>query len=207
MSITTPVIADLTEATLEGSGVFDILMRANKAHLEAEYKQNRLKGPEYSTVYLGSLQAVMQTGLAFLLQKDKVALDALLIEQQVLLAQVEVLKANVQLQILQASLLKIPAELALLEAQTAQAEQQTLNLAAQKFEIEAKTELTVQQKANAILEGTVLVAQECKLRAEFDLLVQGLSKSGQETLLLAQKVATEKAQVLALGVDDNSVLG
>ena len=44
---TTPItLDDLTTATVEGSGVFDVLMRANKAHLEQEFKLNRIKGTD-----------------------------------------------------------------------------------------------------------------------------------------------------------------
>jgi hypothetical protein len=57
------------------------------------------------------------------------------------------------------------------------------------------------------LEGNVLVATECKLKAEFDVLQSTNLKTTHETGLLAQKTATERAQVTALGVDDNSVVG
>ena len=67
--------------------------------------------------------------------------------------------------------------------------------------------MITQQKANAVLEGTVLVAQECKLRAEFDNLMANLLKTGQETALLTQKVVTERAQTSAVGVDPDSVIG
>ena len=59
--MTAITIANLTQATVDGTGVFDVLMRANKAHLEAEFAKGRIKGSEYATVYLGSLQAVLQT--------------------------------------------------------------------------------------------------------------------------------------------------
>ena len=72
MAVLPLVITDLTQGTLEGMGVFDALMRANKVHLEAEFQKNRIKGPEYATVYLGSLQAVMQAALTFLSQSQKV---------------------------------------------------------------------------------------------------------------------------------------
>jgi hypothetical protein len=126
-------------------------MRANKAHLEAEFNKDRIKGAEYATVYLGSLTQVMQTALQFLLSKEKVRLENELLEKQAL--------------------------------------------------------LVTEQTANAVLEGKVLVAQECKLRAEYDLILANILKANQETALLSQKVASERAQTTALGVDDNSVLG
>jgi hypothetical protein len=144
-------VTDLTQGTLAGTGVFDVLMRANKAHLDAEFEKNRIKGAEYSTVYLGSLTQVMQTALQFLLTKKKEDLEAQLLEKQIA--------------------------------------------------------LTEQQRLNAIAENAVLVAQECKLRAEFDLIQANILKANQETSLLAQKVATERAQVTALGVDEDSIVG
>lgn len=277
-------ITALTEATLDGTGVFDVLMRANKAHLESEFTKNRIKGPEYSTVYLGSLTQVMQTALQFILSKEKANLEAQLLEQQILLAQVEVQKATATLAqieaqtllvnqqrtnliaealnipkqgdvlvaqknqvnqqtenltaegvnipkqglVLDAQKLNLSAEKLRIEAQTsqitaetynipkqgllidankAQVTQQTLNLTAQKLQVEAQTDLVNQQQANAVVENTVLIAQECKLRAEYDLTMGNVLRAAQETTLLSQKVATERAQTTALGVDDNSVLG
>jgi hypothetical protein len=247
--MTTIAVADLTQATLEGTGVFDVLMRANKAHLEAEFNKNRIKGAEYATVYLGSLTQVMQTALQFLLTKEKTDLEAQLLQKQILLAQKQIDKATAELtqieaqtllinqqkanlvaeslnipkqglvldaqklQIAQqttnllAESLNIPKQGLLIDANKAQVTQQTDNLVSQKAQVIAQTELVVQQKANAIIEGTVLVAQECKLRGEFDLIVANTVKAAQETALLTQKVATERAQVVAMGVDDNSVIG
>ena len=192
--ILTPItLPQLTEATTTGSGVFDVLMKATKAHLEQEFTQGRIKGAEYATVYLGSLEAVMQNALEFLLQKDKVALDAELVKQQVELAkadllikQVELEKTRAELTILEKTVLKTDAEVELLTAQAALARAQT---------------------ANEALQGKVLIAQECKLRAEYDVLLSTNLKTKEETSLLLWKTNTEKAQTLALGVDDNSVIG
>ena len=214
-------LQDLTQTTLDGSGVFDTLMRSMKAHLEAEYQKGRIKGTEYSTVYLGSLTAVLDASLNFLLQREKVALEAELMAQQILVAQAEVEKARAQVQIAGVELLKvgiekdilllskdkIPAEIAHLEAQTEVARQQQINLASEDLHTKAKTTLTTNQATNAVTEGLVLAAQKCKLDAEFDLTKESTLKAGQETALLAQKVVSEKAQVSALGVDGDSVIG
>ena len=63
------------------------------------------------------------------------------------------------------------------------------------------------QTANEALQGKVLIAQECKLRAEYDVLLSTNLKTKEETALLLWKTNTEKAQTMALGVDDNSVIG
>lgn len=284
VTLTPITLPQLTEATTNGSGVFDVLMKATKAHLEQEFTQGRIKGAEYATVYLGSLEAVMSNALQFLLQKDKTILEGELLNKQIALAEVELAKANAELLIIQQGLPKIQAEIANLQAQTAltqqqkeniaaealnipkqgilldaqalqvqkqteiasqevlikqqqvltaQAEvevaraklvnipkegalldaqaavqnQQSRNLASEKLGIEARTLLTTQQTANAVLEGKVLTAQECKLRAEYDVLLSTNLKTREETALLLWKTNTEKAQTMALGVDDNSVIG
>lgn len=147
-------IEEVTQGTLEGSGVFDTLMRANKVHLAAEFAAGRIKGTEYATVYLGSLEAVMKASLEFLVQR---------------------------------------AQIVLLDKQALQAQQTTANL--------------VLTSNNIPKEGLVMDATVCKLKAEFDLLVTDNLKSVQETALLTQKVVTEKAQTMSVGVDDSSVIG
>ena len=170
--MTALVISELTTAEVAGTGVFDVLMRSAKSHLDQQFKDGRIKGPEYATVYLGSLELAMQTGLAFVLQQRKNDLEAQLLDKQLLLADKELVKAD--------------AAIAQLTAQTA---------------------LVTQQTANAVIEGEVLTAQKCKLQAEFDFTQAQTLKSAQELALLTQKTATERAQITALGVDADSVVG
>lgn len=149
--MTAITVSDLTSGALNGTGVFDELMRSIKTHLSEEYSNNRIRGAEYATVYLGAMQSVMDRALEFLLQQQKVDLEAQLLQAQITLVD--------------------------------------------------------QQAANAILEGTVLEATECKLRAEFDLLMEQKLKAISETALLNQKKVTEQAQTSGTGIDTGSVLG
>ena len=130
-------IANLTEASVGGNGVFDIMMRTVKAHLEQEYSKNRIRGVEYSTVYLGALETTMQHALAFLVQNQKIGLEATLLQKQL----------------------------------------------------------------------DIAIATECKLKAEYDLLMLQKDRTTAETALLTQKLQTEKAQTMALGIDEDSVVG
>lgn len=143
--------SDLTAATIDGTGVFDVLMKAAAAHLEGEFSKNRIKGAEYSEVYLGAMTQVLQTATQFLLTKQKADLEAQLLTKQIALVE--------------------------------------------------------QQKLNAEVENTVLVAQECKLRAEYDLTMANILRVNEEIALLTQKTATERAQTTALGVDADSLVG
>lgn len=144
MPIEPITISDLTQGTVNGTGVFDELMKAVNAQIDYQFKQTRLQGSDFATVYLGSMQATLNAALNFLNNRDKLALEANLIEEQI-----------------------------------------------------------NSEKLNQLL----IKAQTCKLKAEYDLTIATIAKTNKESDLLAQKITTEKAQVLELGVDDNSVIG
>lgn len=130
--MTAITIADVTQTTLDGTGVFDTLMRANKAHLEAEFAKNRIKGPEYATVYLGSLEAVLRASMEFLLAQQRVDLEAQLLTHQVANAIIEgtVLtaqkcKLDAEFELLQNQKLKTAAETTLLNQKVITEQAQT----------------------------------------------------------------------------------
>lgn len=123
-------VSELTEIKLDGVGVFDALMRTAKVHLDAEFKESRIRGPEYSQVYLGLFNSCMSTAMEFLALKKKVTLEV-----------------------------------------------------------------------------DILQAQLCLLQSQYDASRAQVLKTESETDLMKQKIITEKAQTMELGVDDNSVVG
>lgn len=68
--LSTP-IEKLTTIAVDGTGAFDVLMRATKLHLVEEFEAGRITGNEYTTVYLGALSAVLQTSIQFLLNEQQ----------------------------------------------------------------------------------------------------------------------------------------
>lgn len=125
-------VSELTETTLAGAGVFDVLMRATKAHLEAEYAKNRIRGPEYAQVYLTAFQYVLSTALQFVLTQRKAALEAQLLTEQVEsegLRQLNLVKEGCKLDaeydVLLAQAIKVAAETTLLNQKTATEKAQT----------------------------------------------------------------------------------
>lgn len=192
MSTEIPVSA-LTEATLQGEGVFDVLMRAAKTHLDEEFSKNRIKGAEYSQVYLGSLTQILQTSLQFLLEQRKTTLEAQLLEAQIREIDAKVLLVHAQ------------TELAIQEKKNA--ENQWLLLAEQKAKMTAETKLLGQQYNNAVTENDTMLKQQCKLAAEYDLIMEQKLKTVQEAGLLAQKKVTEMAQTNGAATDEDSVIG
>jgi hypothetical protein len=177
--MTAITINDLTESKLDGAGVFDKLMIAAKAHLEAEFKKGAIKGPEYAQVYLGQVQPILSTALQFVVASHKSDLEAQLLTQQVELAKAQVLQ---------------------IEAQTRLVEQQIV-------QSQMQTDLIEQQKINAVQEEKNLEAQECLLKAQYDNTVATTQRVTKETDLMAQKIVTEKAQTTSIGVDADSVIG
>jgi len=73
-----------TSAAFEvtGDGVFDDLMETVNAHLDAQFQLGRITGTEYSTVYLGALQATVQQAVTYLLGQEKVNAEVSLLGQK-----------------------------------------------------------------------------------------------------------------------------
>jgi hypothetical protein len=86
LSVTLP---DLTTQAIDGTGVFDALMKTLSLHMAAQFEKGRITGKEYGEVYLGGLQATLQQSVSFLVNKDKVHWDALLVREQVKLTQLQ----------------------------------------------------------------------------------------------------------------------
>lgn len=182
-------IDDLTVTTPEGTGVFDVLMRAVKGHLEMQFKDGRIKGPEYATVYLGSANLAMQTGLAFLLQKDKQALEAELLASQIRLADVQVEIAQAELAISQAKLVNLPKEGALLDAQANKLNLEAANIPKQGALLDAQVLLAEKQVEIADSEIAIKEAQVEIAQAELAIAQAKLVNLPKEGALLDAQVA------------------
>lgn len=82
--LSTP-LEKLTDGSTTGNGVFDKLMEAVKSHLKEEYDAQRITGSDYADVYMGTMQATLQTSVQFLLneqQAHQIAAQIGLIRQQ-----------------------------------------------------------------------------------------------------------------------------
>ncbi len=84
-TVTVPSVAELTSGSINGTGIFDILMQAVKVHLKEEYGLQRITGKDYATVYLGALTAVLQQAVQYAVsyrQTERLAAEIGLIRQQ-----------------------------------------------------------------------------------------------------------------------------
>ena len=93
-------LAQLTEGTVTGSGVFDVLMKSTKAHLEQEFAANRIRGTDYANVYLGSMNSAMQVSVQFLLGEQAADKQAELLTSQVVSSTKQSLKLDEEIALL-----------------------------------------------------------------------------------------------------------
>ena len=97
-------LEDLTTQVVGGAGVFDGLMATVNAHLTAQFEKNRITGADYAKVYLGSIQAVMQFGVQFLLGKDRARLENLQVLETIKLTQAQRIRAQADVQLARAQI-------------------------------------------------------------------------------------------------------
>ena len=59
----------------EGTGVFDIIMKAANENIKIQNQASRITGAEYAEVYLGTMQTAISEAMKFLLNKDQSTKD------------------------------------------------------------------------------------------------------------------------------------
>lgn len=201
-------VTDLTEGTLNGEGVLDTLLRSVNVHLQEEYSKSRIRGVEWSQVYLGSLTAVMAQATQFLLTKDQSYYQAQLLKAQVDLAELEKAKVAIETQVLEKQLIKADVEIKVLNAQEALLEQQLETERAQTEDLDtgnlgkAQTKITsdisLANKEGAKVDQEIALGKQTALNAVIQgkVYTEQVTKTANESALLAQKKLTEVAQVV-----------
>lgn len=168
-------IGKLTEGIVNGEGVFDQLMGSVNAQILDQFQSDRINSDNYGTVYLGSLQAVLQQSVAFLLSKDKAAYDAALS-----LTQIKKVIEETEL---------IKAQLLYTEAQTDQIRQNI------SVSIDEQT-LIPFQRDKLSQEILLMEGQVIKIGKENLLIDNQISKMTEEILVLKQEVLVKEQDVL-----------
>lgn len=212
-------VSDFTEAKVDGEGVYDILMKANAAHLEREFNSSRIKGSEYAQIYLGTMQATMQTAVSFFIQRHKLGYEAKILEMQAKIAEVELEKARVALEIAQLEATKIPVEIEKLRsdilvneanignigADTARTAQQTKNLVAEALNIPKQGLILDSQKQKADKEVQVLTAEILNIPKQGELLTAQKKRIDQEVTNLTAEAVNIPKQGKLIDAQSNKV--
>lgn len=59
----------------DGTGIFDIIMKAANENIKIQNQTSRITGAEYAEVYLGTMQSAIAEAMKFLLNKDQIIKD------------------------------------------------------------------------------------------------------------------------------------
>ena len=168
-------VDDLTTAEVEGRGVFDELMRATKDHMEQEYTKGRITGANYSNVYLGGLNQVLQVATQFVLQKGINSQQILLLEEQIAAAEQDTLLKTAQIALINKQIEQITGEIA---------------FTAQKLLTEVQnTALVTQNTANAVSQNVVITNQGEKLVVDKSLVQENIYNAQAQRLETVDSVA------------------
>ena len=68
IDLSTITSGTIVDGKWEGSGIFDVLMKAVTANIETQYRESRITGTDFSTIYLGSIQAILSQSISYALQ-------------------------------------------------------------------------------------------------------------------------------------------
>ena len=71
------------EPKWEGSGVFDVIIKAANENIKIQHKTSRITGAEYAEVYLGTMQSAISEAMKFLLSKGITEKEISLKEEQI----------------------------------------------------------------------------------------------------------------------------
>ena len=190
-TLTNMPVERLTEAKLSGKGVFDVLMQSVKLHLEQEYNQNRIRGTEYSQVYLGSMTAILEQSTRFLLDKDKSFYEIALVEAQVRLADAQVRLVEKQIEkedqeaaLRAAQVAKINREILTMDISDNLLTAQVLLAQAQKISTDAQSALVIQktntEKAQTLAAGVDVDSVVGKQKALYQSQIDGFKRDAEQ---------------------------
>lgn len=118
-------IHELTDGTLGGTGVFDVLMDSVKAHLWYEYDKQRIRGTDYANAYIRLAEVAMQVSADYAMRKAKLGAELTLLQKELDIKTKQVELAEYDLRHIK------PEELRLKQAELAQVNAQK-DLYAQK---------------------------------------------------------------------------
>lgn len=180
--------ADLTTKQVGGTGVFDELMTTVSAHLQAEFKNQRITGTDYSKVYLGAMQSVMSQSIQFLLQKEISGKQADLLTEQI--------KTQIEQT---ATLTKALEANGLLD-------KQVLAVIAQINQTDAQTTLLGTQNTKTGSENALVQSQQAKVDAEKLVVDKQLLNVVQTTLTEAERTELTAKQILAATAETAGVV-
>lgn len=203
-------INELTEGTVHGTGVFDVLMQVVKCHLKGEFEAGRIRGTDYANAMAISIGQVLSESTQYATQRAKLESELKILDAQLLDIKAGTKIRDVEFDIQEFNRdFKLPKELELMEKDLLLKESQ-LELAAKELLVKQNQidlgikELVIKEAQLGIAEKELLIKEEQLLITKYELqykLPADVSLITAQDGLYTQKTITEKAQV------DNTVVG
>jgi hypothetical protein len=190
-------IIDIENVTnTEKTGIFDKLMQSINENIENQFRENRITGSDYATVYLGSMQAALAQSIQFSLQEDlveaqidSVLADNLLKADQLLTSGVDRSLKTFELEnILPEQVLKIQEEIDILQTQDSEL----------LLDGVAKRLIMAEEVQSADLQQIILQTEEELKTAQLAEVTASTTRSDTE---LSDSLLTTAAQRLILAED------
>lgn len=217
-------INELTQGTVHGTGVFDVLMQAVKSHLKGEFEADRIRGTDYANAMAVSIGQVLSESTQYATQRAKLETELKILDAQLLDIKAGTKIKDVEFDIQEFNRdFKLPKELELMEKDLLLKENQLelgnkellvkqsqIELAAKELLVKQNQidlgikELVIKEAQLGIAQKELLIKAEQLLITKYELQYKlpadvGLIIAQDE--LYTQKTITEKAQV------DKSVVG
>ena len=208
-----PHFPDLTTGALNGKGLFDLLMGATKEHLMEEFNAQRLRGTDYSKVYLGSMESALGNSVQYLIgmglidaQLEKLAAETALakfqLEKEKQLLPLEIEKVHADIDLTKA---KIDSETTLLPLQVKKLEADTRATEAQIRGTEAQIRLTEEQikreKELLPLQKSQITAEVARTEAQTEQISEQIKLIPYEIQKIEADIKATDAQILKLEKD------
>jgi len=179
-------VAELTTAAVDGTGVFDVLMRSVNSQLAEQFKAQRITGGDYAKVYASSVGSVLQISTQFLMGKDQARLANLQLQETIKLTQAQRVRALADIIIARGQIQQLAFGTAKMELEAHTAENQ---YALSKMALVDGYNQSLITEANVQLTGEQVEVQRAQTR---DTHLDGTPIAG----LLGKQKALVDAQVL-----------
>lgn len=183
-AITRLTNVDLTTGVVNGTGTFDALMGGFKAHLQEEYRANRISGAEYTKAFIALTGNAMQNAVQFLLGRDGAYWQAVIAQAQAISARVALETAKVQYMSVLAEMRTARANYALIKLKLST---EDVTFATGQFQL---TSLLPQQLVLVREQGEVQRAQTLDTRSDGTTAVVGVL--GKQKDLYSQQITSYK---------------
>lgn len=176
-------IRELTEGTLDGSGVLDTLLKVAKAHLLEEFRAGRITGGDYASSYVELLGTFLGQATQYALAKSTLALEIKRKDKELELLDKQIAQADAELNKLAVDTVLPIKQAALIDAQINQVRTETA-LTEKGINLRFPIELDNLQK-----QGLMLTAQVAQVNKSVEAIDSDIALKETQNILQTKQVA------------------